>query len=60
MANKYVRTSNEICRRCLGEGIIGNPDGTKKSCDLCNGSGIVVVKKEINVSVEPKQMPYAS
>ena len=67
MDREYLIAQNDVCRRCLGEGVIvmegadrghgHQADPTEKKCNLCNGEGMVRVEKEIKVSITPKT-PY--
>jgi len=71
MERSYNIRNTAICRRCLGEGIIITEgvhlghgrysEPTELVCDLCNGTGMVQVNKEIKVSITPKHptKPYA-
>lgn len=64
METKYKIKHNDVCRRCLGEGIIitpgydhghGHKENAKEEvCTLCGGTGLVQVEKNIEVQITPK------
>jgi len=69
MEKKYQFDSTEICKNCKGEGEIITPgihighgkfsEPEVNLCNVCNGSGMVSIHKEINVFIKPKQpKPY--
>ena len=69
MENTYNYKKNDVCRRCLGEGVLisegehighGNRKETKEEkCSLCKGSGLVQIEKKIEVFITPKTpKPY--
>ncbi len=43
--------SIRICRSCIGTGYLKYPHHVTK-CETCNGHGRVLVKKEINTTIE--------
>jgi DnaJ-class molecular chaperone len=69
MERTYSITKNEICGQCRGEGVIihegydfghgHSQEPRTEKCSFCNGTGMVTKKKEINISITPKQPhPY--
>ena len=71
MDRQYKFKETHVCRRCKGEGIIMIPgdhvgngrfsEPVEEVCNLCNGSGLVEIAKEINVNISPKTpKPYAN
>lgn len=68
MKKEYKIKQNEICRNCKGEGVVevvdfntkqGYSSADSKPCQICNGYGIVVVTKEIKMTIKPKiELPF--
>lgn len=64
MKKVYNTQYNDVCRNCGGEGVLhteGHDHGhghkrepTEKVCPMCLGRGVVLVNKEIVVTVLPK------
>lgn len=64
MDKHYNIKRTELCRNCYGEGFVVKPgehlghgrysDPKEDVCTLCNGTGIVVIQKEIHVTITPK------
>jgi DnaJ-class molecular chaperone len=59
-AGQYLSEYIDICRNCNGSGIVNyrsnQGDGTidtVRECLVCKGSGKVLIKKEIFVSINP-------
>jgi len=48
---KYVNESIDVCRGCKGTGI-SLQDGISE-CTTCEGSGMVLITKDIQISVKP-------
>jgi len=47
-----IKTENiDICRNCRGTGNLKYPSHVTK-CDVCDGHGRVLVKKEIKITIE--------
>lgn len=55
----YNNISLDLCRRCCGTGSESTPDGGSKPCELCDGTGVVQVEKEVIVRVTAFK-PFAS
>ncbi len=57
----YISIKNDICRNCLGHGYIKGIHclaSTPDKCDVSNGSGMVVVKRTIEITVTPKKVSH--
>ena len=59
-AGQYQSEYIDICRNCNGSGIVNyrsnQGDGTidtARECLVCSGSGRVLIKKEIFISINP-------
>lgn len=58
------RKYNQVCRECLGEGVVtipgydhghGRTEEPKTDvCSVCQGACMVTVEKEINITITPK------
>jgi DnaJ-class molecular chaperone len=60
MSSNYLIKKTEICRRCLGEGVLFDLEMKATPCTLCKGTGMVIIEKKIEVTITPKYpMPYA-
>ncbi len=47
----YINESIDVCRGCLGTGTVpGFPD---YACQTCDGTGKVLVSKDIQITVKP-------
>lgn len=52
-----ISVTNQICRNCQGHGKLAQitkTDFDSVKCPVCNGSGMVIVKKVISVIITPK------
>jgi DnaJ-class molecular chaperone len=61
MKRDYNIRNVEICRRCIGEGIVTDEISRKETiCPICSGSGMVTVTKDLSITILPKNpKPYA-
>ncbi|MBS2100419.1 hypothetical protein [Carboxylicivirga linearis] len=53
----HILTYPDVCRNCRGECYLAeiHPNTLKPViCDVCKGSGMVTVKKEISITITPK------
>jgi DnaJ-class molecular chaperone len=49
MKTRKISISAEaLCRNCRGTG-----EANQETCDICEGSGMVTVQKDINVTITP-------
>lgn len=51
MERLYCSMTIDLCRRCCGTGIEPSPEGGHRPCELCEGTGVVQVEKEVTVRV---------
>lgn len=49
MERLYNSMNIDLCRQCGGTGV--EPEGGHRRCELCEGTGVVRVEKEVTVRV---------
>jgi DnaJ-class molecular chaperone len=56
----YNLKNVEVCRACVGEGVVLTDSKKEVVCAICNGSGLVTVNKDLTIRITPKTpKPYA-